>query len=571
MSSPNLVTFGPLHTCIDATGPPTVEATEPTCTNLPERKASTLAPRASENHSWIVVGSGFGGSVAALRLAEKGYRVDVLEQGRDFADSDFARSSYDITKLLWAPKFGMKGILALTLFRHVSVLSGVGVGGGSLVYGNTLYIPHSDEFYRHPQWGELADWRSELAPHFATAQQMLGAVTCTSEGPSEQMMRAVAAELGVAEDYHPTEVGVFLGTPGTVVPDPYFGGKGPDRAGCIRCGQCMLGCRHNAKNTLTKNYLHLARGLGARIHAERTVTDVRPVGAADGSQGYVVTSVRTGRWLRRDTYRHVADGVVFAGGALGTTKLLHALKRSGSLPALSPRVGDTVRTNSEAIVAATAGRRTADVRAEIAITSSVHPDEHTHFTNNTYGVGGDLVGLIFGPLTGGRARPWKFVGGILRHPGRWLNPFRVRGWSRRTVIFTVMQSLDSSLRLRPARLSSRLVSSIADGPPPSSYLPIANTVAATAARILDGYAQSSTTESLAGAPTTAHILGGAVIGADPEHGVVDRHHRVFGYQNLLITDGSTIPANVGVNPSLTITAMAEEALTHVPARVRIRS
>ncbi|MGK2882787.1 MAG: FAD-dependent oxidoreductase [Mycobacterium sp.] len=522
---------------------------------------------ASERLDWLIVGSGFGGSVAALRLAEKRYDVAVLEQGRQFDDADFARTAFDAGRLLWAPRLGLKGILALTPLRHVSVLSGVGVGGGSLVYGNTLYVPHSDDFYRHPQWAKLADWRAVLAPHFETAQRMLGAVTCVSDGPSEQMMRTVAAELGVAQAYHPTEVGVFLGTPGVAVADPYFGGDGPARTGCIRCGQCMLGCRHGAKNTLVKNYLYLAQKYGARIRAERTVTDIAPAGRADGSDGYVVTSVRTGRWFRKDRRRDHAAGVVLAGGALGTTRLLHTMRDSGSLPRLSARVGDAVRTNSEAIVAATAFDGDTDLRADIAITSSVHPDEQTHFTNNTYGPGGDLIGLIFGPLTGGRGRPVKFLWELVRHPRRWLNPVRTRGWSRRTVIFTVMQSVDSSLRLRPARWGKRLVSEPAEGPAPSSYLPIANEVAQRAARIIGGYPQSSISESLLGAPTTAHILGGAVIGSTPSDGVVDRYRRAFGYANLLITDGSTMPANVGVNPSLTIVAMAEEALSHVPPKV----
>lgn len=525
-----------------------------------------MTAQVSDRLDWLIVGSGFGGSVAALRLAEKGYDVEVLEQGRDFSDTDFARTAYDVGRLLWAPSLGLKGILALTPLRHVSVLSGVGVGGGSLVYGNTLYVPHSDDFYRHPQWAGLADWRTVLAPHFATAQRILGAVTCRADGSSEKMMRSVAAELGVADGHHPTEVGVFLGTPGVTVTDPYFDGAGPDRTGCISCGQCMLGCRHGAKNTLVKNYLHLARGHGAHIRPERTVTDIAPLGRVDGSDGYVVTSVRTGRRVRKDRRRDATAGVVLAGGALGTTRLLHSLRNSGSLPRLSERVGDVVRTNSEAIVAATALRRDADLTADVAITSSVHPDEQTHFTNNTYGLGGDPLGLIFGPLTGGRGRPWKFLWEIVRRPRRWLNPLRTRGWSRRTVIFTVMQSVDSSLRLRPARFGRRLVTEPSHGPVPSSYLPIANEVAQRAARIIGGYPQSSIAESLLGAPTTAHILGGAVIGSSADDGVVDRYRRAFGYQNLLITDGSTMPANVGVNPSLTITAMAEEALSHVPPK-----
>ncbi|MEV6659668.1 FAD-dependent oxidoreductase [Nocardia fluminea] len=512
---------------------------------------------------WIVVGSGFGGSVAALRLAEKNYSVTVLEQGKRYRDEDFAESAWRLRKVLWAPKAGLMGIMALTPFRHVSVLSGVGVGGGSLVYGNTLYVPHSDDFYRHTQWADLADWRTVLAPHYATAQKMLGVTTFDGDGPSEQMMRAIAADLGVADTYHSTEVGVYLGTPGVRVADPYFDGAGPARSGCTRCGQCMLGCRVGAKNTLEKNYLHFAEQRGVQIEPERTVVDVRPVGAADGSDGYVVTTERSGSWLRRDRRIYRTRGIVFAAGALGTNLLLRKCRDNGSLPRLSERIGELVRTNSEAIVAVTAKDRTVDLRADLAITSSVHPDEHTHFTNNTYGLRGDAMSLNFGPLTAGRGRRLQFAVAILSAPLRWLNPLRARGWSQRSVVFTVMQSLDSSLSLRPRRPGGRMETHIADGSAPSSYLPIANRIAELAAKHVSGYAQTSVLESLINTPTTAHILGGAVIADSAEHGVVDRHRRVFGYRNFLITDGSTVPANVGVNPSLTIVAMAEEAITHI--------
>jgi cholesterol oxidase len=516
--------------------------------------------------NWVIVGSGFGGSVPALRLAEKGYDVLVLEQGRRFEDADFAKTARELRKLVWVPRLGLRGIMAITPFKHVSVISGVGVGGGSLVYGNTLYVPTADEFFKHQQWGELADWRAELAPHFATAQRMLGVTTYVGDGPSEAMMRKIAAELGVTDSLHATEVGVFLGMPGRKVPDPYFDGQGPDRTGCIRCGQCMLGCRYNAKNTLVKNYLHLAERLGARVEAERKVVDIRPLGAADGTGGYAVTTVRSGRWFRRDRRTVHTKGVIVAAGALGTTRLLRSLKDSGALPRLSNRIGDLVRTNSEAIVAATARGRDLDWTTDIAITRSVHPDGHTHFTNNTYGAGGDLMGLLFGPSTSGRGRRRQLLRAILVHPLVWLRPRRLKGWSKRSVLFTVMQSLDSSLRIRPSRFTKRLNTEIADGIPPASDLPIANRVASLAAQIMGGDPQSSVLESVMGTSTTAHILGGAVIGATPEHGVVDRYRRAFGYENLLVTDGSTMPANVGVNPSLTITALAEEAMTHIPSK-----
>ncbi len=522
-------------------------------------------PALPADADWIVIGSGFGGSVSALRLAEKGYSVVVLEQGRRFADEDFARSAWDARRVFWMPRLGLRGIMRLTPFRHVTVLSGAGVGGGSLVYGNTLYVPHSDDFYRHPQWGDLADWRAELAPHYATAKRMLGVTTFNGTGSSERLMVEIASELGVSDSVHPTDVGVWFGEPGVTTPDPYFDGAGPDRTGCTRCGQCMLGCRVGAKNTLTKNYLALAERLGVVVHAERTVTDVRPAGDPSGRDGYLITTERSGAWLRRDRQVLHARGVVVAAGALGTAHLLRACRESGSLPNLSPRLGDLVRTNSEAITAVTAPRGT-DLTSDLAITTSIHPDPQTHVTNNTYGRAGDALGLSYGPLTGGPRRLLQFALAHLLRPDRWVLPIRAFGWSRRTVVFTVMQSSESSLRLAPTGRRGRLDTQLGDGPPPASHLPIANTVAEIAARRTGGIAQTSVLESVRGAPTTAHLLGGAVIGESAATGVVDRYRRAFGYEQLLITDGSTVPANVGVNPSLTITALAEEAMTHVPPR-----
>jgi cholesterol oxidase len=505
---------------------------------------------------WVVIGSGFGGSVSALRLAEKGHTVEVLEQGRRFADADFPDSAWDLRRFLWSPRLGLRGILRMRPLEHVSVIAGVGVGGGSLVYANTLYRPHSDDFYAHPQWDELADWRAELEPHYDSAERMLGVTDYVGEGPSERLMAAVAGDLGLETGSRATRVGIYFGEAGVQVPDPYFGGAGPSRTGCRRCGRCLLGCPVGAKNTLVKNYLYLAERLGVRVRPERTVTDIRPAGAADGGDGYLVTSERSGAWLRRRRVRRRRGG--------GRRRARHQ-RAAGPLPRLSERLGSLVRTNSEAVTAATAGDRRADYRGDVAITASIYPDAETHITNNTYGLAGDGIALTFGPMTDGARRtprPLQLLVTVLRHPLRTLRRADPRGWSKRTILFTTMQSADNAIRLRRGRFGA-LRSEIDEQRPIHANLPIANQVTELAAKRMGGWAQSSVLESVRNASTTAHILGGAVIGAGPESGVVDRRRRAFGYRNLLVCDGASLPANPGVNPSLTITAMAEEAMSHV--------
>ena len=520
---------------------------------------------------WVVVGSGFGGSVSALRLAEKGYSVLVLEQGRRWADEDFAQSAWQTSRAQWFPWLGMRGIMRITPLRDVNVLTGVGVGGGSLTWANTSYVPHSDAFFRHPQWAGLADWRAELAPHYATAERMLGVCTPAFDGPSERLMRGVAEDLGVGESYRTTPVAVFMGEPGVEVEDPYFGGAGPRRTGCTRCGQCILGCRVGAKNTLVKNYLWFAERCGVRVEAERQVVDLRPLGDA-GDAGWQVEHVATPPALRAGRRVVRARGVVVAGGALGTNDLLLRCRERGSLPRLSPRLGELVRTNSESITAATARDRAADYTSDVTITASIYPDEHTHITNNTYGAAGDGNAWLFVLLTGAGTRltrPLKLLAAMLRRPGAALRSLDPRGWSRRTIVFTTMQSVDEAIavRLRRRRLGRGLVlDSAARGDGAHGFLPVANRVAQLAAARMEGDAQSTILDVLRAVPTTAHFIGGAVIGAGPASGVVDERQRVFGYRNLLVCDGSVMPANPGVNPSLTITALAEHAMSHVPAR-----
>ena len=525
------------------------------------------------DYDWLVVGSGFGGSVSALRLSEKGYSVGVLECGRRFADDEFARSTWDLRRYFWAPRAGMRGIFRLSVFKDVTILSGAGVGGGSLGYANTLYRA-PERFYADPQWAALEDWRSALAPHYAEAERMLGVIDVADSitDPADALLYELGKELGVEDTYSKTRVGVYFGEPGVEHPDPYFGGEGPARTGCVACGRCMVGCPHGAKNTLVKNYLWFAERAGAEVHAEREVVDIRPLGAEDGSDGYAVTTQRSGAWLRKDRRTHTARGVVLAAGALGTNKLLARCKLSGSLPAISDRLGELVRTNSESILAVTLPRGAEDMTRRVAISSSIYPDPDTHIETVTYGRAGDGMNSLFTLMVGDGSRvtrPLKLLGAALRHPVKLLRVSWPRGWSERTVILLVMQTLDNAIALRARRTrfgGVKLQTEQDPLRPNPTFIPAANAAAEWLAERTGGIAQSSIMEAGANIPTTAHILGGAIIAGSPEHGVVDSRHHVFGYANLLVCDGAAVPANVGVNPSLTITALAERAMSHVPAR-----
>ena len=521
------------------------------------------------DYDWLVIGSGFGGSVSALRLAEKGYSVGVIECGRRYEDSDLPRSTWDLRRYFWSPRLGMRGIFRLTYFKDVSIVSGCGVGGGSLGYANTLYVPPS-RFFEDSQWSELGDWETELAPHYDEAQRMLGVVAYDQDDPAADLLREFGEELGVGDTYSRTRVGVFLGEPGKTVADPYFGGEGPPRTGCMRCGRCMVGCPHGAKNSLVKNYLWLAERRGAKVMPERQVVDVRPLGAADGSDGYLVTTERPGAWFRKRRRVHTARGVVMAAGPLGTNKLLANCRHSGSLPNLSPRLGELVRTNSEVILAVTAPDDGVDYTKRVAITSSVYPDPNTHIETVIYGNEGGAIKGLYTLLVGEGTRvtrPLKLLGTLARNPRKLFKLLLTPGWSRRTIILLVMQTLDNAIALRPKPVPGggvRLQTEQDPEKPIPTFIPVANQAAEWFAERMGGIAQSSIGEAMWNVPSTAHILGGVVIGADPDHGVVDTDQRVFGYENLLVCDGSAVPANVGVNPSLTITAMAEHAMTYVP-------
>jgi cholesterol oxidase len=513
----------------------------------------------------VVVGSGFGGSVTALRLTEKGYRVGVLEAGRRFADDEFAKTSWRLRRFLWAPKLGCFGIQRIHRLPDVTVLAGAGVGGGSLVYANTLYVP-TDPFFDDPQWRAVADWKAELAPYYALAQRMLGVVTNPTMTASDEAMRTVAEEMGVGHTFKLTPVAVFFGDgPGCTVPDPFFGGAGPERTGCEECGGCMTGCRHGAKNTLVKNYLWLAERAGATVHPLTTVTRLRERSGG----GYEITTERTGAWRAGRTRRtFTADQVVMAAGAYGTQRLLHRMRDDGELPGLSDRLGVLTRTNSEALLGAQARRADVDYSRGVAITSSFYPTGDTHIEPVRYGKGSNAMGLLSTVLSDGGAgsgvRRWAAA--CARHPAVFARSLSVRRWSERTIIALVMQSVDNSLVVsgkRGALGRWRLTTRQGHGAPNPSWIPVGNDAARRLSRVVDGDPGGNLGDLL-GSPMTAHFIGGAVIGANAAEGVLDGWHRTYGHEGLHVVDGAAVSANLGVNPSLTITAQAERAMSFWP-------
>ena len=522
----------------------------------------------------VVIGSGFGGSVSALRLAEKGYSVVVLERGKRWRAEDFPRTNWNARKSLWLPAAKCFGILRLSFLSDVFVLSGSGVGGGSLVYANTLYVPPA-AFFAPTAWpGRTDDVRATMLPFYRRAQFMLGVTQNRHDGEPDRVLHAVAKQLGRASTFVRTPIAVYLGAPGTApgtaAPDPYFGGAGPARSTCTLCGGCMVGCRFGAKNTLDKNYLYFAEQLGAVIEPMRTVVDVRA--REDG--GYEVTHEATGAWLGRDRQVIRARRVIMAAGVLGTVQLLLECKARGSLPRLSAALGSTVRTNSEAILGVKSGAPRGRYDRGVAISASIHPSDDTHVEVVRYSAGSDALALLGTLLTdgGGRMPRWlRFLGQAARHPLRFLGSLWPFGTAKRGIYLLVMQTLDNSIALRLRRRWTRLWrraldSSTGDGPGVPSYIPLGNEVARTFAKEVDGVAKSSILEVLFDVPTTAHILGGATVADAPERGVVDHAHEAFGHPGLYVVDGSAVPANLGVNPSLTITALAERAMSLVPAK-----
>ncbi|MFL6089709.1 MAG: GMC oxidoreductase [Aeromicrobium sp.] len=506
----------------------------------------------------IVVGSGFGGSVTALRLTEKGYRVGVLESGRRWDVGDYPKTNWNIRKSIWAPRLGLTGTQQISSLGKCLVFSGCGVGGGSLIYGNTLYEPLPD-FYKDKAWAHVTDWKDELAPYYDQAKRMLGVVPNPRTGPKDDVLLQVAQDRGVADTFHHTDVGVFFneGQEGVEVDDPYFGGAGPRRAGCIHCSECFTGCKHNAKNTTTTNYLHLAEANGAEIHPLTTVTSVAP----DGKGGYVVETIRSNGHLSKGRRTFTAEQVVFAAAALGTQRLLHRLRNNGTLAELSPRLGELTRSNSEAIIGVGSTSRM-DFSQGVAITSSIHPEPQTHVEVCTFGKGQNALQLQTVPMIdGGAFRFLRFLLSIVLHPVNFLRTQNVYRASERSVILLVMQSLDNSLTSYLRR--GRLVTKQGTGEPNPDWIPLAHDIAREYAAHADGFTGNVITD-IFNIPATAHYIGGCTIGDGPETGVIDGFQRVHGYPGLHIADGSAITANLGVNPSLTITAQAERAMAFWP-------
>jgi cholesterol oxidase len=532
----------------------------------------------SDTLDFVIIGSGFGGSVSALRLTEKGYRVRVLERGKRFRDEDFARSNWNLRKALWAPALRCFGILQISPFRDLFVLHGAGVGGGSLGYANVLMAP-GDEMFSAPAWSHLADWKTLLTPHYDTARQMLGVADNPRVWPADLLLQEIAQELGTADTWQPTPVGTFFGAPddeGEEVPDPYFGGEGPARSGCIHCGGCMVGCRYNAKNTLVKNYLYLAEKWGAEVEAEAEVRDIIPLpeGQADGAR-YEVVYRSSSALLFRNERRIRTRNVIAAAGALGTMRLLFRCRDvTGSLPRLSPRLGDMVRTNNESLLGVIARDDKADYSQGIAITSIVHADAMTTIEPVRYSPGSSMMRLLTGPIieSGGfLSRLAQSVWGILSHPVDFARTHFLPRWSQRTTIILAMQTDDTRLRFRFGRSFFTLFRrGLVSHPDPESGHPSAIEISRKVTRRFaeknGGIAAGSLNEGLLGVPMTAHILGGCPFGRDATEGVVGLDMQVHNYPGLYAIDGSIIPANPGVNPSLTITALAEYAMDRMPPK-----
>jgi cholesterol oxidase len=529
---------------------------------------------------FIVIGSGFGGSVAAHRLTDKGYRVAVIEMGRRWTAQTLPRTSWSIHRWFWRPSLGLRGFFNMRWFRHATIFHGCAVGGGSITYAATLLAP-PEKVWDSGSWNNLSEWKAEMPQHYATAAHMLGVTENTILGPADHLLKRTAEATGCGLTFYATKVGIFQtpGTePGRTYSDPFFGGEGPERSACVACGGCIMGCRFGAKNTLDLSYLYLAEKHGARILPETRVVDVMPLqGASDGSAGYEVHTIKSTARIRHQPQRFTCRAVVFSASSLGTMELLFRLREKKSLPAISLQLGKHVRTNSESLIGARMTGSREDFSQGIAIGSGIYIDENTHIEAVRYPRGSDAMSFLTTRLTDGRPGPWRIAlwlknvgSALLRHPIRTLRWAQPLGWARESVVLLCMQALDGHIEMRWQRpwfwpFRKALVSR---GDKVPTYIPLANEFAKKFAQIAGGSAMSMLPEIIFDIPGTAHCIGGCVIADSPEHGVVDSRHRVFGYTNMYICDGSVVAANLGVNPSLTITALAERAMSYIPPASR---
>lgn len=512
---------------------------------------------------YIIIGSGFGGSVSALRLSEKGYKVLVIEKGKWYKANDFAKTNWNLRKWLWMPYLRFFGIMKMSIFRHVVIISGTGVGGGSLVYANTLPIPKTN-FYKSGSWSELEDWETELKPFYQQALRMLGASKNPKLFDGDIALKELAKELGREDQFEHPDVAVFFGKEGQKVKDPYFDGKGPDRAGCTFCGGCMTGCRHNAKNTLDKNYLYLAQNLGATILAENEVYDVKPIDGKEGATGFKI-SVKSSTQFFKKKKEFTSKGVIFSGGVLGTVKLLLKLKMK-SLPLLSDKLGDDIRTNNETLISVSTLDKDKNLSKGVAIGSLLHTDDNSHLEIVRYAEGSGFWKLLHLPISHGKNAGARFVNMVqqlLKYPSSYFKIYFRNSWSKSTTVLLFMQSIDSTLKFKN-NFFGGMSSNMSSGVKPTADIPESRDLTDKYSKIVNGKATSFVLEAVAGIPSTAHVLGGAVMGKDPSKGVIDKNNKVFGYENMFVIDGAMISANPGVNPSLSITAIAERAMAQVP-------
>lgn len=519
------------------------------------------------NYDYIIVGSGFGGSVSALRLSEKGYKVLVIEKGKWREGKEFAKTNWELHKWLWVPFLRFYGIMKVTVTRHISILSGVGVGGGSLVYANTLPIPKT-AFFKTGSWAGLCDWEEELKPYYPIALKMLGATQNPILFDGDLALKELAKEIGKEDQFAPTNVAVYFGKPDETVPDPYFDGKGPDRTGCNFCGQCMTGCPNNSKNTLDKNYLFLAQEHGAKILAEKEVIGVEPIGEKNGTDGYEIEYQDSTKFFKKKT-KVTAKGVIFSGGVLGTLKLLLKLK-STTLPNLSDRLGHDVRSNNETLVSVSSLNKDINMSKGIAIGSILHTDEHSHLEVCRYGEGSDawkLTHLPYSTAQNHLVRYFNILVSFLKSPVKYMKIYLKNSWAKKTVVLLFMQTLDSTLIFKKSKFGG-LFSKVGSGKKPTAYIPESVKLTSMYQKKVNGKPSSFIAEAALGIPTTAHILGGAVMGESAQTGVIDKDNKVFGYKNMYVIDGSMISANPGVNPSLSITAIAERAMSKIAPKTQ---